>query len=469
MRKSRTYLALLCLSLFGLSACNKNKVNPSTDLTAPEGTFTFDESPQRKGDPIKGFDYLIYGDFLDSGIPLPLYRNTQGQDVSNFLRRTGENATLPYNITAVNSWNDVPIAVANCFQCHAQKLNGDVILGLGNSLSNYTDDQGDLIPLIDFGINFTYGNPSDEWDAYAPFRRALTALAPEIILSKRGVNPADKIAAVLAIHRNPDDLKWNDNPMTQLPDEVVPTDVPAWWLLKKKNTMFATGVGQGDFARLMMASSILTLQDSSKAREVDEQFVDVVAWINQLDAPKFPERIDQSLADNGEQLFLSNCAKCHGTYGEKESYPNLLVPLDLVKTDPLLTTSNFAYPELVSWYNESWFGQAPHAAKLVPELGYVAPPLDGVWATAPYLHNGSIPTLEDLLDSSQRPKYFKRTFNESDYNLEKVGWNYTTEEETEDIKTYDTTLRGYSNQGHLFGDSFTEVERTALIEYLKTL
>jgi len=74
-----------------------------------------------------------------------------------------------------------------------------------------------------------------------------------------------------------------------------------------------------------------------------------------------------------------------------------------------------------------------------------------------------------VLNSSKRPQYFKRTFNESDYNFEKVGWNYTTEEETDDIKTFDTTLPGYSNQGHLFGDSFTEVERIALIEYLKTL
>jgi len=304
MRKSQTYIIFLCLSLFGLSACKKNKVDPSTDLTAPEGTFVLDSNPQRSGDAIKGYDYLIYGDFLDSGIPLPLYRNTQGQDAPNILRRTGENANIPYNTTAVNSWNDIPIAVANCFQCHAQKLNGEVILGLGNSLSNFTNNQSDLIPLIDIGITATYGNPSDEWDAYSPFRRALTALAPEIILSKRGVNAADKIAAVLAIHRNPIDLRWEENPSSELPDEVVPTDVPAWWLLKKKNTMFATGVGQGDFARLMMASSIMTLQDSSKAREVDEKFVDVVAWINQLKAPQYPQAIDQQMANKGEELFF---------------------------------------------------------------------------------------------------------------------------------------------------------------------
>jgi hypothetical protein len=109
--------------------------------------------------------------------------------------------------------------------------------------------------------------------------------------------------------------------------------------------------------------------------------------------------------------------------------------------------------------------------------GYIAPPLDGVWATAPYLHNGSVPTLEALLNSTKRPQYWIRTFDSSDYNDKTLGWNYTALEYGKDGATdseqrkrlYDTTLPGYSKNGHTFGDHLTDAERRQLLEYLKTL
>ena len=461
------HVSALLILLF-ISSCKKDKVEP-TNLTPPAGTIALEASTQRMGDPDKGYEYLIYGDFIDSGIPLDLYLNTLGSGVENLLNRTGDNAKVNHDFTAVDAFNGARVAVANCFACHAQKLNGELIIGLGNSLADYTLDQSQIVPFLDATIKSNYGEESKEWEAFQPFRKAIVAVGPEIKLNIRGVNPADKITAVLAAHRYQDDLSWDVEELLEVPDETIPSDVPAWWLLKKKNAMFATGVGQGDFARLMMASSILTLQDSTKAREVDEKFVDVVAFINSIEPPKFPQAIDQEMADRGEMIFYEKCAKCHGTYGAEETYPNLLIPLDLVQTDPVLTQSNFAYPVLVNWYNGSWFGQAPNAAKLVPYEGYVAPPLDGVWATAPYLHNGAVSTLEDLLNSVQRPTYFKRAFDESDYNFETVGWNYEVQESGGDSNIFDTTLKGYGNGGHRFGDSLNEMERKDLIEYLKTL
>ncbi|MCB0577028.1 MAG: hypothetical protein KDC61_20890, partial [Saprospiraceae bacterium] len=112
-----------------------------------------------------------------------------------------------------------------------------------------------------------------------------------------------------------------------------------------------------------------------------------------------------------------------------------------------------------------------HKGQLLPNSGYVAPPLDGIWATAPYLHNGSVPTLEDLLNSPQRPAYWKRTFDntEAEYDKVKVGWKYSVETSQADADTYNTTLAGYRNQGHTFGDVLGADDRKALIEYLKTL
>jgi hypothetical protein len=111
--------------------------------------------------------------------------------------------------------------------------------------------------------------------------------------------------------------------------------------------------------------------------------------------------------------------------------------------------------------------------------GYQAPPLDGIWATAPYFHNGSVPTLYDVLNSKSRPQRYTRSFktDKEDYDFEKVGWKVTlvkdklpnTAPAIERRKIYDTTLPGRSNAGHTYGDKLTDPERMAIIEYLKTL
>jgi hypothetical protein len=134
----------------------------------------------------------------------------------------------------------------------------------------------------------------------------------------------------------------------------------------------------------------------------------------------------------------------------------------------------------VKWFNDSFYGEI---ASLEPQSGYVAPPLDGIWATAPFLHNGSVPTLEALLDSSKRPKWWSRKLDadglhdSNDYDDAALGWRFTTldhgqaDEPDASVKKhiYDTTLLGYSNAGHTFGDGLSTDERKALIEYLKTL
>ncbi|WP_020475770.1 c-type cytochrome [Zavarzinella formosa] len=110
--------------------------------------------------------------------------------------------------------------------------------------------------------------------------------------------------------------------------------------------------------------------------------------------------------------------------------------------------------------------------------GYQAPPLDGVWATAPYFHNGSVPTLDDVLNSKNRPKLYTRSFrtDATAYDSAKVGWKVTPAKEAdpsqppyERRKIYDTSKPGRSNAGHTYGDHLTDDERKAVIEYLKTL
>jgi hypothetical protein len=134
-----------------------------------------------------------------------------------------------------------------------------------------------------------------------------------------------------------------------------------------------------------------------------------------------------------------------------------------------LYKANYSDPQFIDWFNKSWFTQGAHAAQLVPFQGYIAPPLDGIWASAPYLHNGSVPTLEALLNSKIRPKFWSRNFDKPQYNYDNPGWKFTVEKKGDSVTIYNTTLPGYGNYGHYFGDRFTEKERKAVIEYLKTL
>ena len=156
-------------------------------------------------------------------------------------------------------------------------------------------------------------------------------------------------------------------------------------------------------------------------------------------------------------------------------YPTQLVPVDAVGTDSTLAlgASQFA-PRFVQWFADSFWGSV---SRLDPQPGYVAPPLDGIWATAPFFHNGSVPTLAAILDSTKRPKNWTRTFVSTDYDQAAVGWKFTAVDhgqagETDPmkrVKLYDTSLLGYGNDGHTFGDGFTDDERRAVLEYLKTL
>jgi len=419
-----------------------------------------EKSVQRTGVPALGREYLVNGDFVDSGFPVI--------DGMNVFLESNETSNLSA-FTKIKSKSGIEMIAPNCFQCHADSLHGKYILGLGNTRFDFTIDMSFATQFLKTTLKSKYDVNSSEYEAAIPFIRAMETTAPHLQTEVVGVNPADKLAAVLAAHRNPNDLTWRNDPGLPIPTEVVPADPPAWWLLKKKNAMFTTAVGRGDFARLMMASSLLTLQDTVKAREVDNHFADVLSFINSLESPEYPYGINYDLAIKGEMIFSENCSSCHGTYGPESSYPNLLIDISLVKTDSLLAVSNYAYTEFVEWYNESWFSKGQYKAYLQPGHGYMAPPLDGVWATAPYFHNASVPTIYHVLNSADRPTFWTKSSSSYDYETEKLGWQYREFESKIDKYTYDTTLPGYRNEGHYFGDKLSATERTAVIEYLKTL
>jgi len=457
-KTQRTALLLLTLLVLG------NSDNP-----APPGAIAIPPSPQREGDPVAGYNYLLYGDMVGRGIPLAVFRQVSGGDSPDDLGRSGDSQGIHFQFNVAEAPNGVKVVAPACLNCHAEKLNGQIIVGLGNNTADHNADRAGYFRAADFAVQLRFGMESPEWEAYYPLSRGYQAIGPYIQTSVRGPNPADKIFAALAAHRKADDLSWLPDPQFEVPVDVAPTDVPAWWLLKKKHALYYNGLGTGDFARLSSASGMLVMTDSAEARRIDEKMVDLIAWIRTIEPPAYPFPIDAALAAQGKVIFEKTCKKCHGTYGENESYPNLVVKLDIVGTDSMLAHAHRLYPEYTDWYNRSWYSKGTYGAALRPTWGYMAPPLDGVWATAPYLHNGSVPTIADLLDSPQRPQYWRRSFDNSDYDPEKLGWRYTVEPAKMDMETYDTTLPGYGNGGHTFGDALSAEERRALLEYLKGL
>jgi mono/diheme cytochrome c family protein len=424
--------------------------------------------PQRAGDPAKGYDYLVNGGYITCGIPKDTYDQVFGSSgaAEQPMGRTGDNAHLPYYYSVATSAEGIQVVTANCLECHAGHIDGKLVVGLGGADRDFTSNQAGM---VDDGAGFIT-DPTAKAE-YQRFTSRIDAIAPYTQTLTVGVNPADNLTAALMAHRDPVTLGWSDTPRIAIPQvAVAPVDVPPWWRMKKKTTMFYDTAGRGDHARIMMAASLLCTDSVDEARAIDAAFVDVRAWIETMSPPKWPWAIDSALAAKGRDVFNTNCATCHGTYGAGGTYPNELVPLADVGTDPVLASGTAEFADAsVKWFAASFWGET---SRLDPQIGYLAPPLDGIWATAPYFHNGSVPTLAAVLDSSQRPSAWTRSFDSTDYDRAAVGWQFTAAPShamQSNNHVYDTAELGYGNGGHTYGDFLDDSDRSALLEYLKTL
>lgn len=260
--------------------------------------------------------------------------------------------------------------------------------------------------------------------------------------------------------------------------------------------------------------------------------------IAKLTAPAWPAEfggLDSEKVEAGKSLFAENCVSCHKikdedgryptrTIGEHDYIQTVLVPVDKIGTDPKLA-DNFmkraadpgalrehlpppfnAMPKVprpvllavaVSGVIKRNAGDFSLTPELMPDLrnhrpegerppnpwSYKARPLAGIWATAPYLHNGSVPSLYDLLlPDYERPTRFH--VGNREFDPKRVGFVSDPEQGTFLFRVLDErgqVIPGNSNAGHS-GRSFThrrsedgtlreftDAERWALVEYMKTL
>lgn len=213
----------------------------------------------------------------------------------------------------------------------------------------------------------------------------------------------------------------------------------------------ATGDGRDVYS--VITDSILGLlgRGQHDSGQIERDAKALSTYLERKPAPSYPydqkDRIEPEKVDKGRTVFEKACATCHA-----ENSPLVGRPMRVadVQTDPE--------------YAAKWINMA--SADYVPS--YIVPHLDGIWLRGPYLHNGSVPTIWDLLTStSQRPKHFYRGYDMLD--SERLGFVSQGDDAKRYGTPFDTTKKGNGNQGHEYGADLLDDEKTALIEFMKTL
>lgn len=186
-------------------------------------------------------------------------------------------------------------------------------------------------------------------------------------------------------------------------------------------------------------------------------------FIKELPPPKYPFAVNEELTTKGSQIFANTCASCHAFGGERTGK---VIPVEEVGTDR--HRIDMWTQQAADTYNQFAEDYEWDFDQLRKTNGYVSVSLDGIWLRAPYLHNGSVPSLQDLLEKPEkRPQIFWRGYDV--YDPKKVGFVSDGPEAERVGFKYDTTVTANSNQGHLYGTDLSDEDKKALIEHLKTL
>lgn len=263
------------------------------------------------------------------------------------------------------------------------------------------------------------------------------------------------------------------------PDEMFGTvDFPAVWNQRPREGLALHWDGNQTSVRERNFSAAIGAGARPEDMDIDS-LLRVERWLRDLPPPDYPFAIDRELAERGEPIYRRYCRECHGFEGSRLAE---VMPLDRIGTDPYRSFSyTRALLEAQQDYTSGYFWEFRDFS--VTD-GYSSHPLDGIWARAPYLHNGSVPSMWDLLSpEAVRPIAFELGVDV--YDPQRMGYAATRvvpdaeEFRMADGATYegsrfilDTRLKGNGNRGHSgpeFGTALNDADKRALIEFLKTL
>jgi mono/diheme cytochrome c family protein len=245
-------------------------------------------------------------------------------------------------------------------------------------------------------------------------------------------------------------------------DTVGTVDLPSLWNQRPRRGLWLHWDGNNDLVEERNKSAAIGAGATPDSLDVPA-LARVEQWILDVKPPAFPaSRIDATRAARGKTVYAAECAACHD-FGA--SALGQVTPLDAVATDPARVKS--FTKELAAKMNTLGEGKPWRFSHFRKTDGYANMPLDGLWLRAPYLHNGSVPTLRALLFPETRPVQFYRAYDVYDWN--DVGFVSNGPDAAREGVAFDTRLRGNRNSGHVYGETLTVAQREDLLEYLKTL
>lgn len=449
------------------------------------GLARLDETGEAIAGGINWPDYVAAGDALGAG-----YVETQWGDALTF----------------------------SCATCHTAELFGHTVVGLTNRTARANEFfhlAAGFFPSITSELfqSLTGANET-ELELFLRTQTNLAAIG-SVVPQVLGLDTSLAQVSLSLARRNEDayathNVEWQRNPRENALETFVADSKPAvWWTLKYKNRWLSDGSivsGNPIFTNFLWneIGRGTDLQELEVWLRDNQQIVDeltVLAFATQ--APRWTTileeyPIDIDAARRGQVHFEAMCSSCHGTY-EKAweladaaslplaeqlatltvTYPEQTPVLD-VGTDLQRAEGMAAFADRL---NELAISNAM-ATVVEVQAGYVPPPLDGIFARYPYLHNGSIPNLCELLTpaSQRRTSFWMGPADNAATDFDPACVGYPVGDATPVSWTqverafYDNSLPGLSNRGHdsmlvdVDGNPLLdEAGRSDLIEYLKTL
>lgn len=389
----------------------------------------------------------------------------------------------------------------NCLQCHAGKLDGKLVVGRPNTQIDLGGLLKDLSPNLRRRLEGDYRQAQLYSGVFegVDWNTALARVGMLINFERyfrdsknhnltRGTSNA--FAHSIAL------LKWRDNDMgysgsilgrPELRGDIVPSyiDAPAWWLLKYKDRLYAEARIKKS-ARVIMQFVMSPDNSEASIKAQEPMFQEFFQAIENTDPPAYPLPLDGERVAAGERIFNIECASCHGVHSRNGEYfrdpasftwPARVMTATEIGTDgersKTLGESFFEVMEQ-SWL--TFYGVDNAVRKTGALKGYAANPLFGIWASSPYLHNGSVPTLRHLMDPKLgRPQAWRPVDRQGTVDYDNLGLKVAlvkTTNQAADRSIYNTTVKGQSAAGHevefrRFGVDRDDLEN--LLEYLKSL
>lgn len=405
--------------------------------------------------------------------------NPEGEADSSLMRNRWGLIFEKGNLVGLRSrkFKDLNIGVMGCVVCHSGRAAGQFIVGLGNK----NIDVWRMAKDVNRIEKVWRLRPKRKSKEYKRIEKA--ALKFSRYLGDEDLGNLTQGLVPVSFIRG-----W----FYRVQGLEVPKDMPKgqvkipmlWGYGPKREVgQFCDGYGDGKEVGWAVAVELAAGQDVNVVRDYYDKAIAAEKVLEELLPPAYPFEIDEELKGRGRLLFNQACAKCHGQYfRDAEGHPMYQaprrIPWQVVKTDFDRLAGNT--PEFNSLVDSSPLEDIMRYKHTEP--GYFAPRLEGIWSRFPYLHNGSVPSLADLLRAPEdRPKAFslKESGERHRFDTQRVGLTLPKSKvEWEGLQrarrfkkryVYDTSRVGHSNQGHDYATNWPVKEKQALIEYMKSL